>query len=566
METGTKYQGSYRIIGPPGTGKTTWLKRQVLAIADHNSVLRRGTRVLLCSLTKTAAKEMAAIKAGEDELPISKSSIGTLHAHCYRALEKPEIAETKVSEFNSAHPEFAIGAEGKSVDPDEPAWEAVFRSRGDKLYSNYTLQRSRMADRRFWPSETVAFATRWEQWKQDAKVMDFTDLVETCFREMSHGPGNPQQMIADEGQDLSALEYALFKKWAATADADFIAGDPYQALYVWRGAHPELFFDPQIEPEKVKVLRQSMRIPSAIHAVAQQWIERLSTYRTVNYDPREDVGFVKRSDGTWRQPERVVARAVSDFEKGRTVMIMGSCSFQMIPTIQHLRKLGIPFSNPWRPSRGDWNPIPRREGSAASRLHKFLSVDPLTCNPPRFWTLKEFGLWSALLNSKGVFIRGAKTLIKAEIASSPEDRVTVHDLRRWFHPAAASELESLSFRDDPASTEALLSWIESNVIRSKIKSLAFPITIARTRGPARLIPPGQSDPAIFVGTIHSFKGGEADCSYVFPDLSSAGSMEWLSGGSQRDNVIRTFYVALTRAKLKLVICAPTERGHVTIEV
>lgn len=73
----------YRIFGPPGTGKTTNLTRQI-----RRAVQRFGeSSVLVTSFSRAAAAELA----GQD-LPISSDRIGTLHSHCWHALGRPEIA------------------------------------------------------------------------------------------------------------------------------------------------------------------------------------------------------------------------------------------------------------------------------------------------------------------------------------------------------------------------------------------------------------------------------------------------------------------------------------------
>ena len=72
----------YRVVGPPGCGKTTWLGDQV------QQAVESGMSVLISSLTKAAATEI-----GGRNLPISFDALGTLHSHCYHALGRPEIAE-----------------------------------------------------------------------------------------------------------------------------------------------------------------------------------------------------------------------------------------------------------------------------------------------------------------------------------------------------------------------------------------------------------------------------------------------------------------------------------------
>ena len=62
-------------------------------------------------------------------------------------------------------------------------------------------------------------------------------------------------------------------------------------------------------------------------------------------------------------------------------------------------------------------------------------------------------------------------------------------------------------------------------------------------------------PKLVIGTIHSVKGGEADSVYLFPDLSRAAMREWVNTGEGHDGIIRQFYVAMTRTRENLVICA-----------
>ena len=63
----------YRIFGPPGTGKTTNLTRQI-----RRAVKRFGKdSVLVTSFSRAAAAELA----GQD-LPVSSDRVGTLHSHC----------------------------------------------------------------------------------------------------------------------------------------------------------------------------------------------------------------------------------------------------------------------------------------------------------------------------------------------------------------------------------------------------------------------------------------------------------------------------------------------------
>lgn len=83
----------FKIFGPPGTGKTTNLSRQIRRAADRFG----ADSVLVTSFSRAAAAELA----GRD-LPVSPERLGTLHSHCYRALGAPQIAEANLKESAEA--------------------------------------------------------------------------------------------------------------------------------------------------------------------------------------------------------------------------------------------------------------------------------------------------------------------------------------------------------------------------------------------------------------------------------------------------------------------------------
>src|ERR1700741_2119358 len=89
----------YRVFGPPGTGKTTTLSKQI-----HRAVERFDSNsVLVTSFSRAAAAELTG-----RELPVEEERIGTLHSHCYRAIGSPEIAEANAGEWNRQNPHLQI--------------------------------------------------------------------------------------------------------------------------------------------------------------------------------------------------------------------------------------------------------------------------------------------------------------------------------------------------------------------------------------------------------------------------------------------------------------------------
>ena len=199
-EIGSRDHGvttEYRIFGPPGAGKTTNLTRQIRRAVD-----RYGTEsILVTSFSRGAAAELA----GRD-LPIAPSRVGTLHSHCWHALGGPEVAESNVSEWNKDHPTLAITPakkQGKLDGEESGDDDSELEKNGDKALQQLSRFRGLMLGREVWPATLIDFEKRWTEYKRENGLFDFTDSIETCYRNVFAAPRNPSVIFADEAQDLN---------------------------------------------------------------------------------------------------------------------------------------------------------------------------------------------------------------------------------------------------------------------------------------------------------------------------------------------------------------------------
>lgn len=526
------------IIGPPGTGKTTTIAAMVREHVEARSVFGSAGRspAVVVSLTRAAAAEAADERRG---VPLPRSAIGTLHSMAYRALGNPELVVGHIDDWNREHADAVIGSAGGDV--DDPAWDRTPSSAGDHAVAQYDLMRARMVPRESWPPWLQSFAAEWESWKRERGLLDFTDLIERAKEDTSHAPGEPSAMFIDEAQDMSLLELSLLRHWIIAGGVGrlVIVGDPDQAIYTFRGAAPEMF----ARAGTVSVLDRSHRVPRAVHAVASRWVRQIPGRVDADYEPRNADGFTGRIACRWADPGETLVQWVDEHTRdGQTCMIVAPCSYMLDPAIALLRRAGVPFANPWRRKRADWNPLAPRSGSSmADRI-----VALCAALGGGLWTWRQLHQWTDAIASDGVLVRGAKAVINA---AARDERVRdtfagVVELAGLFEQDAMSEI--LAFRDDVQA----IRWWSERLLPSKARQAAFPMSVALTRGVSSL----RDAPRCHVGTVHSFKGAQADHVLVFPDISRAGNMEWMR---DRSSIIRMFYVALTRARESVWIAEPS---------
>lgn len=541
----------FRVFGPPGTGKTTFLREQVVKWAREYG----ADALAVCSFTRTAAAEIAS-RVNADTTRLKRGQIGTLHSLALHSLDGPDLVADRLPEWNEAHPGYAVTVSGKSFLDEAPS-ERYDVEQGDGYLRVYEQLRARCTPRELWPVGVMPFVKAYENWKHEEVLLDFTDLIETALTETRGPNGNRSILIVDEAQDLSALELALVRHWGASMDTLMMAGDDDQAIYGFRGATPDAFLTPPVPAEFKRVLQQSYRVPAAVHRVATRWVEQLSTREPKEYLPREDAeGVVAGLPISSNDGYMLAERAVLHAERGQTVMILATCGYLLNPIVRALRDEGVPFHNPYRPARGDWNPLgtsTSKSTRAADRVLAYLRRDEATYGDDvaESWTGAEFKRWVEVVKATSLFERGHQDKVLAVL----EPLVPV-DLE-WLLTGPWAHL------DEPTIdriSEGDLSWLQANLLAGRRKGFEYPLEVARKRGAVAL----RGVPPITVGTIHSVKGGQADVVLLLPNLSRQGYAEWEDrkhGG--RDATIRQFYVGMTRARDELYV--PELRGTSGLE-
>lgn len=374
-----------------------------------------------------------------------------------------------------------------------------------------------------------------------------TDMLAVAHRDFDTAPGDPSIMFLDEAQDLAPLELALARKWARSMDKIVICGDDDQALYSFKGADPQSIFGEK--PHSETVLAQSYRVPRAVHALANVWIKKLSWRVEKEYRPRDADGFVEKMwNADYGDPGRAVRRAKELVAEGKTVMFLASCSYMLRSTCAALKDAGVPFHNPMKVRRGDWNPLAIGSAgrkTAVDRVVAYLAIRPdarALASDARVWDADEFRLWATQINGKDLFRHGAKKLIASkDFALPPDDAGRIAAIGNLLRPEAAELSDREHFGN---ALEGNLDWLYARLAGEQGQRMRYPVKIAKELGPRSLL----EKPKVIVGTGHSVKGGECDVAFIIPDISYAGYEEWRHSGPRQDSVRRLFYVMATRAR------------------
>ena len=518
----------YSVLGPPGTGKTRYLERQIDRVTEEYG----AEAIIAASFTRAAARTLTR------RLTLGPEQVGTLHAMCYRWLGRPRIVETPegLAEWNEANPSEARRLGGAAVDRDLDGTLDVptQRSEGDRLHQEMTVNRAKMIPRDRWGAATRSFADDWDVFKQQTEMVDFTDLIEIALKDGVAPPHGVRVGFFDEVQDFTRLEVALVHAWAAQLDHAVLAGDDDQCIYSFKGADPLALTD-RIDPQHTRTLKQSHRLPRAVHQYADRWIAQLAQRAAKPYEPRDEEGELKRDPAlTPRTPNALDKHLDSD----GTTMILTSTSYHLSRIVAHLRRQGIPYHNPYRTNRPDWNPlaVPAKGTSTIDRFRAY----HYPAAQGDLWTHTQLAAWIDLINANTALTTGAKQQIKAA-ADSPAafDKPDIEQVLAWFGP----EHLTAALTGDPG-------WLLEHAVSKHRKGL-LPYLIALYRTGINVNATVQ--PRVIVGTIHSVKGGEADTVVLMPDLSPQGYRSYLTRGELRDSVIRTFYVGITRARRCLVL-------------
>ena len=86
------------------------------------------------------------------------------------------------------------------------------------------------------------------------------------------------------------MQLTLIRKWGECANYFILAGDDDQTIFSFTGASPDAILDPDIPEDHKIILKQSYRVPRAVHRLANDLIHQVTRRQEKVYLPRAEDG------------------------------------------------------------------------------------------------------------------------------------------------------------------------------------------------------------------------------------------------------------------------------------
>ena len=284
-----------KILGPPGTGKTTKLLKYV------KTFLKLGTpidKIGYFAFTTKAANE-AIDRMLDYHTAFERKDLKyfrTLHSLAFNrlGLKKSQVLQDEHYEDigRKLGIEVTVYSNGEEktgfVDSDSEYFNIInaARIKGISIEEEYNTD---MYSEDIDKHQLKILKDELDNYKKAFKLVDFTDMIES-FNVAEICP-KYDVIFVDEAQDLSPIQWKMYDILKKNSKHVILAGDDDQAIYGWAGADVKRFQD---EPAKDIVLPQSYRVPQQVQSIADKILNRIPDERRIkkHWSARPEQGTV----------------------------------------------------------------------------------------------------------------------------------------------------------------------------------------------------------------------------------------------------------------------------------
>ena len=531
------------IFGPAGTGKTTYLVKQV------HKVLREypQNEIGFVSFSKAAAGEAKnKLAADLGIIDVKKAGFdyfGTIHSLAYHAmLEEGNIRSVaKPENYQKFCEENRLTYTIPSNYTIDTLFEdSVYNTIGNLVFQAIDMARIISPDNPYlklpreitvgdnWIKKDGIENKRceWEQYKLNEGLVDFTDML-LYVKDKGYKPPI-SVLFVDEFQDLNPLQYQIYQKWVEDLDAVYIAGDDDQNIYEpFLGTNPQHFLNEAEKADNLIILNQSHRLPKRILEYTQNFIkhnknrQEKEMYSTI---PGGEVHTINL--GRFQNIKQF-------FHLGETHMILTLTNRNVAKISRELDQLLIPHKIYRR--KTFWESEFIQE--AARLFHDFIYKGQAS----------RIAAYHIAIKTRKMLPHGAKTQITTKLKN----------LKNRLKEKRGNKEPTKKLRDAYISKKEFYNLFGAFQKWQRLPLIDILEHIALPRTRVEMLKKAYIEEHLFtnfneyhVGTIHSSKGRQADNIYLLTNLSKRFERE---DNKNPEYMRRLFYTGSTRPLKRLYI-------------
>ena len=522
------------VIGPPGTGKTTYLKTKVQELLSSGACTSQ--EIGYFSFTVKAAEEIRdrIVKDSNEEytketVKLAYPYFSTLHSLAYRRLQLQQSQIMDEHDYAAlseiAGNEFVNKMiKGNGVDISMPTAKSEYQDIINLAYAKYPDDEDRI-NKIFREKKLNNYGARntiqqmdldLRKFKEDRDKYEYVDYFIQFLKRKN--PPKLKYLFIDEAQDLSKQQWNVVDMLQQHSGAleTYVAGDDDQAIFRWAGADIEHFIKmAQDESNIIIPLTQSYRIPVSVHNLATKLAQSISTRIEKEYRPRDEEGVRKVLN------IRPLNKGLAEGEW----LILCRTHEIVKQVCEALEVYG-------------W--LYKRYGQSVINFKYIEAI--------RAWTTLQNGKQVSGVMCDLIYNYMDSTRIKRNYGvfkGQPEGMYNLDMLLNEY--GLREELNGVSMKE--------IAWYDALNAKGFKKRIPYLRSIMRSGNKLDAVP------RIEVSTIHASKGGERQKVMLITDLSFGpykSSTETIQG---RDDEARVFYVGATRAKEELHIIHRTEASY-----
>lgn len=227
-----------RVMAGPGTGKTSALMRRVARLLEDGAT---PGRILVCTFTRTAARDLQRELARLGLAGANRVRAGTLHAFCFGILGRAEVL---IATGRVPRPLLHFEERFLLQDLNGDGFGGVY-DRDRRLQAFNAAWARLQSEDPGWPTDPIdlAFHRALARWLRFHQAMLIGELVPETLRYLRENPASPhrgvfEHVLVDEYQDLNRAEQDLLDLLAESGNI-LVIGDEDQSIYSFKFAHPD---------------------------------------------------------------------------------------------------------------------------------------------------------------------------------------------------------------------------------------------------------------------------------------------------------------------------------------